>query len=470
MNLTAAPTLASLRPALDNVFSLAAHKILDLDKSWDPAKGTPVFTVNGRYTSRGWTEWTQGFQFGMPILLFDAVRDPDFLMLGRDRTFQRMAPHVSHIGVHDHGFNNVSTYGNLRRLMKEGVLPHNEYERAFYEMALKASGAVQAARWTPIFSDPNAPLNLDTGYIHSFNGPHSLFSDTIRSLRSLCLAHQLDHPLMAENDKPINLLHRAIHHALTTAKYNVYYGEGRDAYDTPQEKGRTVHESIFNTTDGRYRCPSTQQGYSPFSTWTRGLAWILTGFAEQLEFLQITPDTEFARGNFDPENITQIYERAATSTADWYLAHSFPNAMVYWDAGAPNIPQPADYSKNLDPYTAPEPLDSSAAAIAAQGFLRLAGYLQGIDPPRARTYRDAALLIAKTLFSEPYLATDKSHQGLILHSIYHRPNNWDHIPAGKKIPCGESSMWGDYHALEFALLLHRQLEHQPYITFFDQPQ
>ena len=31
-----------------------------------------------------------------------------------------MAPHVSHIGVHDHGFNNVSTYGNLLRLMREG--------------------------------------------------------------------------------------------------------------------------------------------------------------------------------------------------------------------------------------------------------------------------------------------------------------------------------------------------------------
>ena len=27
-----------------------------------------------------------------------------------------MAPHVSHVGVHDHGFNNVSTYGNLLRL------------------------------------------------------------------------------------------------------------------------------------------------------------------------------------------------------------------------------------------------------------------------------------------------------------------------------------------------------------------
>ena len=31
-----------------------------------------------------------------------------------------MATHVTHIGVHDHGFNNVSTYGNLRRLIREG--------------------------------------------------------------------------------------------------------------------------------------------------------------------------------------------------------------------------------------------------------------------------------------------------------------------------------------------------------------
>ena len=55
-----------------------------------------------------------------------------------------------------------------------------------------------------------------------------------------------------------------------------------------------------------------------------------------------------------------------------------------------------------------------------------------------------------------------------LHSIYHRPNGWDHVPAGRKIPCGESSMWGDYHGLELALLLKRELNKEPYITFFDQ--
>ena len=31
-----------------------------------------------------------------------------------------MASHLTHVGVHDHGFNNVSTYGNLWRLMREG--------------------------------------------------------------------------------------------------------------------------------------------------------------------------------------------------------------------------------------------------------------------------------------------------------------------------------------------------------------
>ena len=34
-----------------------------------------------------------------------------------------MASHLTHVGVHDHGFNNVSTYGNLLRLMREGRIP-----------------------------------------------------------------------------------------------------------------------------------------------------------------------------------------------------------------------------------------------------------------------------------------------------------------------------------------------------------
>ncbi|HUS35874.1 MAG TPA: glycosyl hydrolase, partial [Verrucomicrobiae bacterium] len=57
-------TPAKLKPAIERLFELSATKIASLEKSWNPAKGTPVFTINGKYTSRGWTEWTQGFQFG----------------------------------------------------------------------------------------------------------------------------------------------------------------------------------------------------------------------------------------------------------------------------------------------------------------------------------------------------------------------------------------------------------------------
>src|SRR5205085_5794647 len=182
-----------------------------------------------------WTEWTQGFQYGLPLLQFDATGERKFLDIGRKSTIDRMAGHVSHMGVHDHGFNNISTYGNLWRLMREGKIPWNEPENNFYELALKVSGAVQAARWTKTADGK--------GYIYSFNGPHSLFVDTIRSLRSLALAHQLGHVLMGEQDEEISLLERLMQHATATAKYSIYYGEGRDSWDVP---GRTAHESIFN--------------------------------------------------------------------------------------------------------------------------------------------------------------------------------------------------------------------------------
>src|SRR5213075_617086 len=159
-----------LLPKIERLFELSAQKILSIEKAWMPEHGTPVFTVKGKYTTRGWTEWTQGFQFGASLLQFDATGDARFLEIGRRNTIERMATHVSHIGVHDHGFNNISTYGNLLRLMREGKSPPNDREKDFYELALKASGAVQAARWTRVGASG------ELGYIYSFNGPHSLFA------------------------------------------------------------------------------------------------------------------------------------------------------------------------------------------------------------------------------------------------------------------------------------------------------
>jgi len=420
-------TARSLEKKVRAVFDYSAAKIDSLQRNWRPEDGSPVFTVDGQYTSRGWTEWTQGFQFGSEILQFDATGEKSFLDAGRQHTTQFMAPHVSHIGVHDHGFNNVSTYGNLLRLMNEGALAEDAGERNFYELALKVSGAVQAARWTKTANGG--------GFIYSFNGPHSLFVDTIRSLRALAVSHNLGHALMGENDTRISLLDRLLQHAQATARYSIYYGEGRDHYD---RRGRTAHESIFNVNDGNYRCPNSQQGYSPFTTWTRGLAWAMCGFAEQLEFLADAP----------------FMLKAAEATCDFYIENSPACGIPYWDTGAPNLYKLGDWTaKPADPFNEFEPVDSSAAAIAAQGLLRLGRYLKN-----AR-YWQAGLTVCDALFAEPYLNANSTHQGLILHSVYHRPNGWDGAP-------GEACMWGDYHAREVALYLLREIEGKPYLKFW----
>lgn len=445
-----------LLPDIRLMWEASARKIMSIERSWGAERGTPVFTVAGRYTAQGWTEWTQGFQFGSALLQFDATDDRPFLEAGRRQTRLHMASHVSHTGVHDHGFNNVSTYGNLRRLMLEGRFAKDDAELDFYELALKISGAVQAGRWSRTIDGD--------GYIYSFNGPHSLFSDTIRSLRALALAHQLGHRFLGENDQSISLLGRLLEHARTTARWNVYYGEGRDIYDVP---GRVVHESIFNCNDGRYRCPSTQQGYSPFTTWTRGLAWIMAGYSEQLEWLETRPDAELDPFGGRQAN-AEMMLKAARATCDFYIQYTPTDGIPYWDTGAPGLVHLGDYlQKPADPDNDWEPVDSSAAAIAAQGLLRLGRYLQRCgDVNQGQRFFQAGLTVLHTLLQPPYLSLEDDHQGLLLHAVYHRPRGWDHVPADAAVPHGESCMWGDYHLREAALYAQRLAEQKPDYTFF----
>jgi unsaturated chondroitin disaccharide hydrolase len=438
------PAHPALAKKIAGMWEISARKIRAIERSYDESRGSPVFTVKGAWTSRGWTEWTQGFQYGSALLQYDATGEKEFLAAGRRKTHERMAPHLTHMGVHDHGFNNVSTYGGLLRLMNEGRITEDPGEREVCELALKVSGAVQARRWTRTADGG--------GYIYSFNGPHSLFVDTVRSLRALAIAHSLDHVLMEENDRRVSLLLRLVQHAAATARFSVYYGEGRDGYDQP---GRVAHESIFNINDGNYRCPGTQQGYSPFSTWTRGLAWAILGFAEELEFLGTLPEQELepAGGKLQ---VLALLSRAAHATAEFYLANTAADGIPYWDTGAPGLAKLGAWrDRPADPYNDHEPVDSSAAAIACQGLARLGSWLRGTGEKDGTRFQDAGLAVLSRLLEEPYLSTTDAHQGLLLHSVYHRPNGWDHVPEGRAVPCGESSMWGDYHLREAALHAQR---------------
>ncbi len=456
-----------LNALLTRLFELAATKVRLIEKTWDVSKGTPVFTVAGKYATRGWTEWTQGFQYGSALLAFDVTDDGELLDLGRRHTLGHMAAHVTHAGVHDHGFNNLSTYGNLRRLMREERIEHNEWERNFYELAIKASGAVQAARWSGFRVDQPSPLSANStslGYVYSFNGPHSLFVDTMRTIRILGVGWQLGHTLAHENDRKADLLKRLVLHGLSTNQYIVFHGDSSHAYDV---RGRTAHEAVFNRNDGAFRARGTQQGYSPFSTWTRGLAWAMLGYAEELEFFRTIPDEKFKTSvGIDKREVVRVFEQGAVDTADHYIdGCAARDGITYWDDGAPGLTSLGDWrSRDAEPFNDHEPVDASAGAIAAQGLLRLGNYLGG----SGARYTQAGLTVARRLLGEPYLSTSSDHQGLLPHSIYHRPNNWDHVPKGSKIPAGESSLWGDYHLLELGVYLSRLAAGKNYLTFFDQ--
>jgi len=224
--------------------------------------------------------------------------------------------------------------------------PRNTVGTRLYELALKLKR-----------SGASAPVdkNQRCGFIHSFNGPHSLF--VIRSARC-APGHQpqLGHVLMDEGDSQVSLLERLHQHAIATATIPSLR-EGRGTYDVPAP-WRT--RRFFNIRDGNFRCPNSQQGYSPFSTWTRGLRGPCVD-QRALEFLRAVGD----------KSVTPLLFKAAR-----YLRLLYDHASAArWDAllgyGAPLFSISAigrRIRRSINEY---EPVDSSAAAIAAPRSARL---------------------------------------------------------------------------------------------------
>ena len=223
-------------------------------------------------------------------------------------------------------------------------------------------------------------------YLRSFVADNSLFIDIMMNVGIIFYA--------ARETGDRKLREIAIRHALTTRRVLL------------RGDGSTAHEGLFDLETGEFLRQTTHQGYRGDSCWSRGLAWALYGFGTCYEYSR------------DPH-----FLETAESCADYYITHTPADGVPPWDFNASNE------SRKL--------VDTSAAAIAASGLLRLSRLLH--DPVKSHFYWGTAQQILRTL-CERYLADkDNKWEGILKGGVYH---------IHKNLGVNESVMWGEHFFVE----------------------
>jgi len=229
-------------------------------------------------------------------------------------------------------------------------------------------------------------------FLRSFAAEDSIFIDIMMNVGIIFYAAR------ELNDKKLRDI--AVRHCLTTRRFLV------------RGDGSIAHEGIFDLQTGEFLRQTTQQGYRGDSCWSRGLAWALYGFAMSSEYSR------------DPR-----FLQTAEACTDYYITHTPANGVPPWDYNSPLE------NRSL--------VDTSAAAIAASGMLRLCRLVS--DPMKGHLYWSTAILILRTLCSQYVPFKEAKWEGILKGGIYH---------VHKGLGVDESVMWGEYffvEALEQAL-------------------
>jgi unsaturated chondroitin disaccharide hydrolase len=173
----------------------------------------------------------------------------------------------------------------------------------------------------------------------------------------------------------------------------------------------SFHTFHFDPLSGAALYGSTHQGHSDESSWARGQAWGIYGFALNHRH---APEL----GLLD----------TAMRQADYFLAHLPADRIAYWDLA---------FSDGSG-----EPRDSSASAIAVCGLLELAGQIP--DGARRQHYQAEAASILEALWSGCAGKLPAS-SGLLRHGVYHKRGDQG---------IDEANLWGDYYYLEALARIH----------------
>lgn len=241
----------------------------------------------------------------------------------------------------------------------------------------------------------NEASQLITAFSRS-NDEHDTIIDTMMNLQLLLWAFE-----QTGNETYLDVVRK---HALKTAEWLV------------REDGSTFQSVHFDPITGRLIKYDTHQGYNVSSTWSRGQAWGVYGFAAVYEAIR------------EPEILETLRKMA-----DWAIANAPEDHVPFYDYDHPEIPNTWK--------------DTSAAAILCVGLLKLSEVEP--DPARAEKYFAEAQAILDNLirnYLAPTSEDDTYAVGGLKHGTYTAPDTAD-----------MELIFGNYYLTEaLDLMLQRQ--------------
>ncbi|KAF8751874.1 PhoX homologous domain, present in p47phox and p40phox [Rhizoctonia solani] len=219
----------------------------------------------------------------------------------------------------------------------------------------------------------------------------------VNAVKNLAVSWPTDFVYCAELSGNQTLAEIALSHANKTITYGV------------RPDGSSPHIIIFNETTGAFMREDTIQGYARNSTWTRGQAWGIYGFAKSIRL----------------SYHASLHE--GLTMAELFLSRLPSVGVPPWDFDAPESNPPAD---------------TSAATIAAEGlFILSAGEAHVQNTTGANYYSERAVKLLSDTFN---FAFNPSWESIL-------SNATSYYAIGDK---NIALIYGDYYALQFTPSSH----------------
>ena len=326
----------------------------------------PTYTEQGEWKYSEKPNWLSGFTSGELWNLYEVSKDDD-LKVRALRHADNLIKFATLDNTHDLGFMFFPSV--VKAYLVTGDTKYRD-------------AAIQAAKMIAKRFNANGNFIRAWGALSSDDRAGLMIIDTMLNLELLFWA--------AKETGDWTLYDIAYKHALTCMK------------ETVRPDFTSYHVVEFDPQSGAVIKKRTHQGFSDESTWARGQAWGVYGFAIAYKY---TSDERFLS--------------TSKKMADVFLSKLPADLVPYWD-----------FDLSGDTVSR----DASAAAIAASGMELLSTLVPSATD--AKHYKESFGNITESLIQKYSFLNSKrkTEQGLLLHTVYNYAKSWG---IDESFPCGD---------------------------------